>query len=79
MFYVLDDTWKLYHVTSEDGVKFEVDLTTDLNHIKQKTVKAMKKLKERQWFHLPITRRSITVQGTTFNLKTGLGAAIERP
>ena len=80
MFYVLDENGKLYHVSGEDGNKFEVDLTTDLNlnHM-EKIVEQIRRLKDHPWLSIPITRRTISIQGSTYNLKTGLESKIELP
>ena len=64
----MDDSYKIYHLVSRDGVKLETLRTLDL----PKKGLDMQKLSGTDWNRLHITQRTVVVDGLTYSLRSDL-------
>lgn len=75
--YILDDKMKIYHIEDEDGMKFHIKNTFDFTGSNK--LKQVLRLRDIDWSHVHITRRAITFDGDTYNLKSNLTSPLIIP
>ena len=75
--YILDDKMKIYHLENEDGIKFHVKDVLDFTESNK--LKQVLRLRDTDWSHVHITRRAITFDGDTYNLRSQLTSPLTIP
>ena len=75
--FIMDGEQKIYWITNEDSVRFNVKKIIDFSpHKKGAEIYA---LKQNDWAHVHLSERSLTMDNSMYNLNTELMADIKLP
>ncbi len=66
----MDDQQKIYLLKNEDNVRFNCIKVIDFS--RHKKAQEIYELRDNDWAHVHITKRTLTMGGTTYNLNTSL-------